>query len=155
MRNFYIDCNGGVESRKVVYKLAPKLYEDLKLSDLSNDTRFYFWIKNGEVGWDYLYYPSLPKENPIDVLYMIDMEELNERLIIPKDRPDPEKIFLESIKKSITNLLIDNPNYENDYYFEYGDSRDIYKVIDDTKKRAKSILEDIDRWEHLVLMKDR
>lgn len=67
-------------------------------------------------------------------------------------RLSPEEIFLKDIKSLINNLLIDNPNYKNDYYFKGSYTMNILKLIKDTKNRAKYILERIDDIEHLVKM---
>lgn len=58
---------------------------------------------------------------------------------------DPEIIFLENIKALIRNLLIENPNYKNGYYAKGNN------YIEDTKERARYILERIEQTEHLVI----
>lgn len=66
-------------------------------------------------------------------------------------KPKPEEVFVEHVKKMINNLLIDNPNYRNNYY--YRDSShiwDYWKLLDDTKERARYILEEIEKTRHLV-----
>ncbi len=63
-----------------------------------------------------------------------------------RKRHEPEDIFLDCVKKMITNLLINNPNYENDHY----GSCDAARIIIDTKKRSRLILEKIDDWTHLI-----
>ncbi len=72
--------------------------------------------------------------------------------VVRRSRLSPEDIFLKDIKSLINNLLIDNPNYNNDYYFEESDTRNTLKLIKDTKERAKFILERIDNIDHLVKM---
>lgn len=57
----------------------------------------------------------------------------------------PEQEFINRIKRLITNLLIDNINYKNSY-------RGDFKA--DTIERAKYILEEIEKTEHLLLEKD-
>ena len=72
---------------------------------------------------------------------------------MPRKHPEPEQIFLDHIKRLVKNLLIDNPNYTNDYYWNKGDGRWTYdheKLLADTKKRAEYILEQIDETDHLV-----
>ncbi len=67
-----------------------------------------------------------------------------------KNRPTPEEIFLNDVRSLIKNLLIDNPNYKGDYYFQESDIMNTLKLMKDTKERAAYILERIDRIEHLV-----
>ena len=57
----------------------------------------------------------------------------------------PEEEFINRIKSLITNLLIDNINYKNSF-------RGDFKA--DTIERAKYILEEIEKTEHLFLEKD-
>lgn len=62
-----------------------------------------------------------------------------------------EDVFLNDIKKLIKNLLIDNPNYETDYYHKKdGFGCHINNLLTDTKERAKYILTRISETEHLV-----
>jgi hypothetical protein len=68
---------------------------------------------------------------------------------MPRKSPEPEDVFLAHIKSLIRNLLIDNVNYTNSYYWSSG-SFDSHKFITDTKKRAEYILEQIDETDHLV-----
>ena len=72
--------------------------------------------------------------------------------VVRRSRLSPEDIFLKDIKSLINNLLIDNPNYKNDYYFKESDTMNTIKLIKDTKDRAKYILERIDNIDHLVKM---
>lgn len=58
----------------------------------------------------------------------------------------PEDIFLDDITKLIKNFFIDNVNYNNGYY----NNKSNYDVINDTKERAKYILDRIERIKHLV-----
>jgi hypothetical protein len=69
-----------------------------------------------------------------------------------KTQLPPEEIFLESIKTLIKNLLINNPNYKNNYYFQnsHSDTYNTLKLIDETKERSQYILEKISDWEHLI-----
>ena len=67
-----------------------------------------------------------------------------------RKRPEPEEVFLNSIKQMVRNLLINNPNYTNDEYFKNTGVLDTLKLIKDTKNRAEHILQKIDDWEHLV-----
>ena len=62
-----------------------------------------------------------------------------------RKKTSPEKLFLDRIKMLITNLLIDNINYKNSF-------RGDFKA--DTIERAKYILEEIEKTEHLFLEKD-
>jgi len=72
--------------------------------------------------------------------------------VVRRSRLSPEDIFLKDIKSLINNLLIDNPNYKNDYYFKESDTMNTLKLIKDTKDRAEYILERIDKIDHLVKM---
>lgn len=58
----------------------------------------------------------------------------------------PKKIFLDKIKLLINNLLINNHNYRGIYF------RDLSKhdLLEDTKIRAKYILEEIEQTKHLI-----
>jgi len=68
-----------------------------------------------------------------------------------RNRPEPEDIFLNSVKSMIENLLINNPNYKSDYYFNGGeDTLDTLKLMNDTQDRARYILKKIKEWDHLV-----
>lgn len=67
-----------------------------------------------------------------------------------KNSLSPEDIFLKDIKTLINNLLIDNPNFKNDYYFTKSGRDDTVRLINDTKYRAKYILERINTIEHLI-----
>ena len=71
---------------------------------------------------------------------------------VRRSRLSPEDIFLKDIKSLINNFFIDNPNYNNDYYFKESDTMNTLKLIKDTKDRAKYILERIDNIDHLVKM---
>jgi len=71
---------------------------------------------------------------------------------VRRSRSSPEDIFLQNIKSLINNLLIDNPNYKNDYYFKDSNTMGTFDLIKDTKERAKYILERIDEIDHLVKM---
>ena len=70
-----------------------------------------------------------------------------------RNRLEPEELFIKSVKDMIRNMFIDNPNLENDYYFEKCDILNTIKLIKDNKKRAKYILDEIDEISHLVLWK--
>jgi len=72
--------------------------------------------------------------------------------VVRRSRLSPEDIFLKDIKSLINNILIDNPNYKNDYYFKESDTMNTLKLIKDTKDRAEYILERIDNIDHLVKM---
>ena len=72
--------------------------------------------------------------------------------VVRRSRLSPEDIFLKDIKSLINNFFIDNPNYNNDYYFKESDTMNTLKLIKDTKERAKYILERIDNIDHLVKM---
>ena len=65
-------------------------------------------------------------------------------------RLSPEKIFLDAVSKTIKNLLINNPNYTNNYY----DKKNAWDVIRDTKERASFILEKIEEIKHLIIPDD-
>lgn len=64
----------------------------------------------------------------------------------------PEEIFYNGIYSFINNLLIDNPNYTNNQYFDNGisDLSNTRKLIEDTKGRAKYILERVKETKHLI-----
>lgn len=70
----------------------------------------------------------------------------------PKRRKaqDPQQLFLDTIKNLIKNLLVENINYKNNYYFDASGRYDYYKFREDTINRAKYILNRIDEMEHLV-----
>lgn len=71
---------------------------------------------------------------------------------VRRSRLSPEDIFLKDIKSLINNFFVDNPNYNNDYYFKESDTMNTLRLIKDTKDRAKYILERIDNIDHLVKM---
>jgi len=66
-----------------------------------------------------------------------------------KNEIKSENLFVDSVVILIKNLLIDNPNYKNGYY--YNNDRTIFDLIEDTKERSKYILQKIDEMKHLVL----
>jgi hypothetical protein len=63
-----------------------------------------------------------------------------------KNVPTPEQVFLENIIRTITNLLINNPNYTNTYYH----GKCAFEVITDTQERARHILDKIEQIKHLI-----
>lgn len=65
----------------------------------------------------------------------------------------PEELFLRKIKRLIDKLLINNQNYNNGYYYRHNSMDAYYELLDDTKKRAEYILEEIENIQHLVLEK--
>lgn len=64
---------------------------------------------------------------------------------MPK-RPRPEDVFYDSIYTLINNMLIDNPNYVNHYY----SNKSNYEIVNDTKERAKYILDKMKEYKHLL-----
>lgn len=58
----------------------------------------------------------------------------------------PKRIFLDRIKLLINNLLIDNHNYKGNYFMDSSK----YDLLEDTKERAKYIIEEIERTKHLI-----
>lgn len=65
---------------------------------------------------------------------------------------NPEEIFYNHIKKVITNLLIDNPNYKNGYYHYEGCPGSGMKgdLLKDTKEHASYILKELENTKHLI-----
>ena len=57
--------------------------------------------------------------------------------VVRRNRLSPEDIFLKDIKSLINNFFIDNPNYNNDYYFKESDTMNTLKLIKDTKDLVK------------------
>ncbi len=80
------------------------------------------------------------------------IKEIQQEKAVKNNAVSPEDIFLKDIKSLINNLLIDNPNYKNDYYFKESDTMNTLKLIKDTKDRAECILKRIDNIDHLVKM---
>ena len=67
--------------------------------------------------------------------------------------PKPEDVFNSRIKLLITNLIINNPNYENDYYYNKKDHVWRFegdRLIQDTKERGNYIIDEIDKMWHLI-----
>ena len=62
-----------------------------------------------------------------------------------------EEIFYNDIKTLIENLLINNKNYRNDYYYDkYRGTFDYSKLLDDIKESSEYILERMEREKHLI-----
>lgn len=59
-------------------------------------------------------------------------------------------IFFNNIRSLINNLLINNVNYSNNYYLNDFGFSTYKKVIFDTQKRAKYILERMESNKHLI-----
>lgn len=85
--------------------------------------------------------------------YLNFCEKLNFTPKTMKTTQKPEQLFLKEIKTLINNLLIENPNYKNNYYFQESDASNTLKLLKDTKERASYVLERIKQIEHLVLIK--
>lgn len=61
----------------------------------------------------------------------------------------PEDIFYNRIYRLIDNLLIKNKNYDNSFY--RGNSMyPTTSLLEDTKERAKYILEEMENMKHLL-----
>jgi len=65
-------------------------------------------------------------------------------------KQNPEQVFLQHIKVLIRNLLINNKNYRNGYYATGFGGHDYIELLNDTKERAKYILDEIEKTEHLL-----
>jgi hypothetical protein len=57
-----------------------------------------------------------------------------------------ENLFIDSIKSLITNLFVNNNNYDKGYYLDKNSSF----IISDTKDKAKFVLDKIDQLTHLI-----
>ncbi len=61
-----------------------------------------------------------------------------------------EQVFYDQIKGLINNLLIENINYKTRYYYEDYCRNNTVKVIENTKERARYILEEMEKLKHLI-----
>ena len=65
-----------------------------------------------------------------------------------RKRKTDAEAFIEHIKTLIKNLLINNVNYTNRYYYKLNFAID--ELIKDTKERGRWVLEQIEQTKHLI-----
>ena len=101
------------------------------------------YVKTGKNGKTKCVVDDIPDEEEPNSSEYINLDENTDI--------KPEQVFLNRINKLVKNLLIDNPNYTNRYYYQdRGLFGGIHELINDTKERAGYILREIDAVKHLI-----